>query len=245
MSRFFVTPADIDGAVIHLTDKGDIHHMSEVLRLSAGSRITVSDSYEWEYSCVIESITREEITAKIVDKQKDSREPSVSVTLFQGIPKGQKLDDTVRKTTELGISAIVPVFMKRTVVKDNGGYSKKCERFRNIAAEASKQSGRIIIPDVSDPVSFKNMMGMLDGYDMVVFCYENEDQLTLKDELRSRGEKPSSVAVIIGPEGGFSEEEAAELSGRGFRPVTLGRTVLRTETAGTAALAMILYEFEL
>lgn len=245
MSRFFVTPADIDGAVIRITDKKDIHHMTEVLRLGAGDEIVVSDSLAWEYACVIEEAGKDGVTARITDKMKDTKEPLTKVTLFQGVPKGQKLDDTVRKTTELGISEVVPVFMKRTVVKDNGGYGKKCERFRAIATEASKQSGRNVVPLIHDAVGFDGMMDMLKGFDEVVFCYENEDKRTLKDELTGLEKRPDSLALVIGPEGGFADEEAAMLLDAGYAPVSLGRTIMRTETAGTAALAMIMYELEL
>ncbi len=245
MSRFFVSPADIDGANIRVTDKRDIHHMTEVLRLGAGDEIIVSDSTGWDYICEIASCAKDEIVCRICDKMKDTKEPLTKITLFQGVPKGQKLDDTVRKTTELGISCVVPVFMKRTVVKDNGSYSKKCDRFRAIALEASKQSGRGVVPEISDAVSFDEMIRMLERFDLVVFCYENEDKQTLKDVLRDLDERPRTAALIIGPEGGFSDDEAEKLISAGCSPASLGRTILRTETAGTAALAMMLYELEL
>ena len=245
MSRFFVSAADIDGAEVRITDAGDIHHLSQVLRLGIGDEITVSDSFEWEYICVIEEITKEAVVCRIEDKMKFATEPFTKVTLFQGVPKGQKLDDTVRKTTELGVSGIVPVFMKRTVVKDNGGYSKKVARFRTIAVEASKQSGRNIVPDVNDAVGFNEMMKMLESFDLVLFCYENEDKRTIKDALEGLEKRPVSVALVIGPEGGFADDEAERLQDAGHQPVSLGRTILRTETAGTAALAMIMYGLEL
>ena len=223
MSRYFVDPSACSGSHIYLDDKDDIKHITNVLRMKTGDELTVSDTFEWEYTCVIEEIDKQLITLKIVDKQKFSREPGINITLFQGIPKGSKLDDVVRKTTEMGICGIVPVFMDRTVVKDSGTYHKKVARLRTIAKEASKQCQRGSIPKVSDSMSFDE----------------------IKDALRSLTSKPENAAVIIGPEGGFSDNEACTIKKTNAHTVTLGSTILRTETAGIVALAMMMYELEL
>lgn len=254
MSRFFVDPASIGEKYIYIDDKNDVKHMLSVLRMKKGDTLTVSDKSEWEYECEISMIEDGQICLLITDKQKFASEPDLRVTLFQGVPKGSKMDDIVRKTTEMGIARIVPVFMDRTVVKDNGTYHKKISRMQQIAGEASKQCGRGVIPEISDKLSFGEMISLLDNYDVVVFPYENEKGTTIKDALRDicidpacSNQKPAikTCAVIIGPEGGFSDTEAEDLKKTDALCVTLGKTILRTETAGIVTLAMIMYELEL
>ncbi|MBQ0079857.1 MAG: RNA methyltransferase, partial [Eubacterium sp.] len=187
------------------------------------------------------------------DKQSFSAEPETRVTLFQGVPKGSKFETIVQKTVELGVDTIQPVFMARTVVVDKGNYSKKVQRLNKIAAEAVKQCKRGVIPQVEEPIKMMQMLEDLEDFDLVLFPYENEKGTTIKDELRgvaqaqANGEMAAGlrVAVIIGPEGGFSDEEASDIVEAGGLSVSLGRTTLRTETAGMAALAMIMYELEL
>lgn len=245
MSRYFVDPSACGGSHIYLDDKDDINHITNVLRMKKGDELIVSDTFEWEYKCEIEEIEKQIITLKITDKQRFANDPEIKVTLFQGVPKGSKLDDVVRKTTEMGIAGIVPVFMDRSVVKDKGKYSKKVDRLRSIAKEASKQCQRGSIPDVSDSMSFDEMISSLSGFDLIVFPYENEEEITIKDALRPLDQKPVNAAVIIGPEGGFSDDEVCTIKKTNAHIVTLGRTILRTETAGIVALAMMMYELEL
>lgn len=245
MSRFFTDPSNIGDSHIYLDSKEDINHIKNVLRMKEGDELWVSDSDAWEYGCVIEEIDRERIILRIEDKQAFAKEPDLKVTLFQGVPKGSKMDDVVRKTTELGVSAIVPVFMDRSVVKDTGSYSKKISRMRTIAEQAAKQCRRGMIPEISDQMSFGEMMGKIGEFDLGIFAYENEEKTTLKDVFKTLESVPRTVAVIIGPEGGFSDAEAEKLRLSACRSASLGRTILRTETAGIAALSMIMYELEL
>ncbi len=243
MSRFFTEPENISDRYIYITDKDDLHHIKKVLRLKSGDTVEISDGQKWEYEGVIEEITATEATLRITDKQSFAREPETRVTLFQGIPKAGKMDLIVQKCVELGADSIVPVFMERTVVTDNGKISKKTERWQKISDEACKQCRRGIVPKVADAVDDGEMMNMLEDFDLVLFPYENETDRTIRDSLRSLKSKPETVAVVIGPEGGFSDSEAKQL--KKYECVSLGRTVLRTETAGIAALAMIMYELEL
>ena len=245
MSKFFVCPENVTSDVIIIDNKDDVKHMTGVLRMKVGDEITVSDQDLWEYKAEILAMEKDSVTAKITDRQKLSSEPEIRVTLFQGVPKSGKVDDVTRKCTEMGIDTIVPVFMKRSVVKDTGSYRKKVQRFRTIAAEASKQCKRSVIPTVKDAMTFKEMLPALKAFDKVILPYEEESGRTMKDALRSLEEKPKNLAVIIGPEGGFAEEEAKAIVEAGGIAVTLGKTILRTETAGPAALAMIMYELEL
>lgn len=244
MSRFFVDPAAVGENTI-LIDGEDVRHITKVLRLKEGDRIEVSDSGEWEYSCEIVSMSSSMIGAKIIDKQRFAREPEIKVTLFQGVPKGSKMEQVVQKCTELGVNEIVPVFMTRSVVTDNGKYGRKIIRYNSIAMEAAKQCRRGIVPLVQEAIYSEDVPPLLDDYDLVLFPYENENELTIKGALHDLKEKPKSIAVIIGPEGGFSEEEAGRFTFSGAVSVSLGKTILRTETAGPAAVAMCMYELEL
>lgn len=252
MSRFFVNPEDIGNNLITIHNTDDIHHMMKVLRLKDGDEVDISDGVEWEYRARIESLSREEALLQILDKQAFAAEPAVKVTLFQGIPKQGKMETIIQKCVELGVHRIVPVFMDRTVVVDRGNFGKKVDRWNKVSAEAVKQCRRGIIPEVTQPVKTEDVLqdrdnsgtpDMLEEFDLVLFPYENEKGATIKDALRKTN--AANVAVIIGPEGGFSDEEALAIIGAGGVSVSLGKTILRTETAGMAAIAMIMYELEL
>ncbi len=249
MNRFFVPAEDVGENSIYMYDREDLHHMIKVLRLSAGDHVEISDSVKWEYEAEIISLDKDQAQLRILDKQKFTTEPDVNVTLFQGIPKQGKMELIVQKSVELGVCSIVPVFMKRTVVADKGNFGKKTARWQKVAAESVKQCKRGRIPEVSDPVRFPDMMSGLGKFDLVLFPYENEEGTTMKDVLRDfmfcGDHKNADIAVIIGPEGGFSDEEAAEIVSSGGRSLSLGKTTLRTETAGMAAISMIMYEMEL
>jgi len=243
MNRFYVKKENIIAGEIVIDDFADIHHMTRVLRLKEGSAFNVFDPLGWEYSVELISASSNEIRARIVDKMKISSEPEVKITLFQGVPKHGKMENIIQKSVELGVNRIVPVFTGRTVLK----YSNKRDRWQKISEEAVKQCRRGIIPAVSDEMGFSEMVHELDQeiFDAVIFAYENEEGRTLKDILKNCSEKPKTIALIIGPEGGFSDEEACALKKAGAESVSLGKTLLRTETAGPAAIAMIMYEVEL
>lgn len=254
MSRFFVGPENVGQKTIVIDDKNDLHHMVKVLRLKEGDEVDVSDSVEWEYRARIASISPEEAQLEILDKQAFAGEPEVEVTLFQGIPKQGKMETIIQKCVELGVHEIVPVFMDRTVVVDRGNFGKKIDRWNKVSAEAVKQCRRGIIPCVTEPVKMDEVPALFADFDLVLFPYENEKGATIKDALLTAanpmyqeitGNALEKIAVIIGPEGGFSDAEAKAIVDAGGQSVSLGKTILRTETAGMAALAMIMYELEL
>ncbi|MDD4199978.1 MAG: RsmE family RNA methyltransferase [Eubacteriales bacterium] len=263
MSRFFVGPENIGQRIIIIDDRDDLHHMLKVLRLKEGDEVDVSDTIEWEYHAKIISLHKDEAQLEIMDKQAFGAEPDLEVTLFQGIPKSGKMDTIIQKCVELGVHKIVPVFMDRTVVTDKGNFQKKTERWNRISAEAVKQCKRGIIPEIADTIKMDVLLDDSDGsgrpdifedYDMVLFPYENEKGKTIKEALLAAanpmyeeitGNTLERIAIIIGPEGGFSREEAEKIVAGGGESVSLGRTILRTETAGMAALAMVMYELEL
>lgn len=243
--RIFTDAANIEEKIIRITDKGDIRHMIKVMRMREGDTVDVSDSSQWEYRAEILSIDEEQVLLSILDKQKFAREPELAVTLFQGIPKAGKMETIIQKCVELGVYSIVPVFMDRTVVVEKGNFSKKLERWQKVSDEAVKQCKRGMIPEICPQLRFGEMTAQLSDYDLILFPYENEDNFSIKDCLRGLSEKPKTVAIVIGPEGGFSDKEAAAMDEAGAARVTLGKTILRTETAGMAALAMTMYELEL
>ena len=275
MSRFFVGPENVGLKTIVIDDRDDLHHMTKVLRLKEGDEVDISDSVEWEYRAKIVFLGPDEAQLEILDKQAFAGEPSVEVTLFQGSPKQGTMETIIQKCVELGVHEIVPVFMDRTVVKDTGNFGKKIDRWNKVSAEAVKQCRRGIIPRVTEPVKLKNLVAQADAarvgagamgeapadvpdlfadFDLVLFPYENEKGATIKDALLTAanpmyqeitGNTLERIAVIIGPEGGFSDEEAKAIVAAGGQSVSLGKTILRTETAGMAALAMIMYELEL
>lgn len=245
MNRFFVSPNQVEGDLIRIVRKEDLHHIKTVLRLRAGDHIEVSDGVRWEYEGVIDRQDPDGLKIEILGKQAFAREPQVHITLFQGIPKQGKMDFIVQKAVELGVSEVVPVFMKRTVVSDKGNFSKKLSRYEMIAEEAASQCGRGVIPFIRQAIPFDKIPEGIDPDTTVLFLYENEKNRTIKDVLRNMPEKPDRLALIVGPEGGFSPEEADFLKGQEMECVTLGKTILRTETAGLAALAMCMYELEL
>lgn len=245
MSKFFVDYHDVKESTIRITDTDDRKHMTKVLRLGVGDTISVSDTVQFEYTAEIVAIEKEYIEARILDKQKFAREPELKLTLFQGIPKQGKMETIIQKTVELGIYSVVPVFTDRTVVVDHGNFHKKIERWQKIADEAVKQCKRGIIPQIQREMMFHEMLKALVKYDLILFPYENEEDVSIKDCLRGLEEKPKTAAVVIGPEGGFSDSEAEALVKTGARSVSLGKTILRTETAGMTAIAMTMYELEL
>lgn len=245
MNRFFVKPNQVEEQVIRIVRKDDIHHIKTVLRLKPGDPIEISDGAQWEYECVIGQQDGEGLKVDIVGRQPFAREPKVHITLYQGIPKMGKMDFIIQKSVELGVSEVVPVFMARTIVADKGNFGKKLTRYEMIAEEAAAQCGRGVVPFIRQAIPFKKIVETLEDDALVLFLYENEKNITIKDVLRDLPSSPKRIALLVGPEGGFAPEEAALLRERGIDSVTLGKTILRTETAGLAALAMCMYELEL
>lgn len=253
MSRFFVDEKAINKNNIFITDKNDIKHITKVLRMEEGFILNISDTGKYEYKCEIIHIEKERITCKILHKQPFSRESKVLVTIYQGIPKHGKMENIIQKCVELGIYKVVPVFTARSVVVDNNGrMHSKVQRWQKISNEAVKQCDRGIQPKICEALDFKEVIGILKGKvergDLVLFPYENETNTTIKDVLRgwkTEINEPAKVSFIIGPEGGFSESEAELIKILGAKSISLGKSILRTETAGMATLAMIMYELEL
>lgn len=245
MSRFFVTQNQIGDENIIINKKQDVQHIKNVLRLTEGSKIDVSDSIMWEYKGEIINIDKDEVQVKILDKQHFSREPDTKITLFQSLPKQKKMDEIIQKSIELGVFEICPVFTSRSLIDEKTDMKNKVERWNRIAAETVKQCQRGNVPSVCEPMNFDNLIKYLAAFDLVLFPYENESDTSIKTCLRHLDTDPEKIAIIIGPEGGFSDDEAEQLINHNAHSVSLGKTILRTETAGPAAIAMAMYELEL
>ncbi|MBQ4528137.1 MAG: 16S rRNA (uracil(1498)-N(3))-methyltransferase [Clostridia bacterium] len=240
MHRFFVgfPTAGLNEVVI---EGDDVTHISRVLRLKEDDEITVCDSDGTDCICSISSVSKTEVRAWILLRNKTSVEPPVKVTVFQGVPKGDKLDTVVQKCVELGAERIVPVAMKRSVaqVKDK---DKKRQRLQKIALEAAKQSSRAIVPEVCDVMSFAEAIKLAaSSYELKLLPYEDESVLSIKKVLKEAG-TPDSICIFIGPEGGFDSSEVTLARENGFSVVSMGPRIMRTETAPLAALTAVMYE---
>ncbi len=237
MARFFVPQEAICGNTITITGE-DVTHITKVLRMREGDTFTVCDGCRGDYFCKLLAADKKTVTAEILEKTENAAEPPVHITLYQGLPKASKLDYIVQKCVEIGISRIVPMHSARVV---KGGEIKR-ERLCKIALEAAKQSGRGIVPEVEETLSFKEAVKEAAMADLALFPYECEKENSLKNALR--GKTPKSVSILIGPEGGFTEEEKTLAEENGLHVVTLGSRILRTETAGPVTCGNILYEIE-
>lgn len=242
MPKFFTSRENITENTIIINNE-DTTHIKKVLRLGKGDEITVCDSQGFDYTAIISETEPDRIVCTIKDKKKCDTESDLDVTLYQGIPKGTKMDYIIQKTTELGIKRIVPVIMTRCVVKleNQKAEEKKQQRWQKIAAEAAKQSGRGIIPTVEMPVNVDEAIAQLKENDLCFAPYECEENNNLKSILTSK-ENVKTVGFIVGPEGGFDLCEIEKIRNSGICSVTLGKRILRTETAGEAVLAMVMYE---
>ena len=242
MSKFFVPKENISEDKI-IIEGGDVLHISKVLRMSEGDELTLCDGRGMDYIATISEIDVKRIVCEIREKKKSDTEAEIEVTLVQGLPKASKMDYIIQKTTELGIRRIIPCALSRCVVKleNRKAEEKKVERWRKISEEAAKQSGRGVIPEVTMPVNLDEAIKELRDYDIVFVPYECEEENNIKSVLTSV-EKPKKVGFIIGPEGGFDIAEIEKIRSAGIKTVTLGKRILRTETAGEAVLSMIMYE---
>ena len=242
MPRFFVPSENITDSQIKVTSS-DAAHISRVLRLKKGDMILICDGRGFDYDAKISEIGAGEIICSVTEKRGSASEPNVSVTLYQGIPKASKMDYIIQKTTELGVSKIVPVAMARCVskIEDKKSEAKKLERWNKIAKEAAQQSQRGIVPEVSGVMTFDEAVTAMKESDFCFAPYECEDECGLKNTLLS-AEKCETVSFMIGPEGGFDLGEIEKLKSAKIPTVTLGPRILRTETAGEAVLAMTMYE---
>ena len=244
MHRFFVEPSQIGEKEIVITGP-DVNHIRNVLRMRAGEELLAAEGQGSEYRCILRELQDSEIRAEICRKLSGSAELSSRITLFQGLPKSDKMDLIIQKCVELGVFRIVPVTTKRTVVKlDAKKEESRRKRWTAVSESAAKQSGRGIIPEISGVQSFREAVEEAGELDVCLIPYEKAENMARTREILSGIPAGASIGVFIGPEGGFEEEEVREAMEAGARPITLGRRILRTETAGMAVLAMLGYLLE-
>lgn len=239
MNRFFVSSSCVSQGVIRIEGE-DVKHITRVLRLGPGDLISVCDKEGTDYVCSIEETGKDYVLAAIVESKANASESNLDITLFQGVPKGDKMDYIIQKCVELGVSRVVPVVMKRTVVKLKDEDSK-CRRWQRIAEEAAKQSGRGRIPRICPVTKMEDVPGLFQKDGLYILAYENEKESSLKEVLTSHN-GADTIGIIIGPEGGFEEQEVSLCSQNGARVVTLGPRILRCETAPVAAVSAVMYE---
>lgn len=247
MYQFFVEPNQIninDKSVIILGT--DVNHIRNVLRMKAGEEISVCNGQDGrEYRCGIVSFEEDRVICELRFIKEENTELPVKVYLFQGLPKADKMELIIQKAVELGVYRIIPVSAKRCVVKlDDGKAAAKVRRWQGIAEAAAKQSRRGVIPEVSGVMSFHRAVEQAAAMDVRMIPYELASGMEKTRQIISGIEEGQSVAIFIGPEGGFEEQEIQLAADNGIQPVTLGRRILRTETAGMTVLAWIGYVLE-
>jgi len=208
--------------------------------LGAGDEIVVCDKGGFDCVCIISAVTDDGVGVRVQSRTQNPTEPKICVTLYQGVPKGDKLDTVTQKCTELGASAVVPVAMKRSVaiIKDP---EKRADRMQKIAHEASKQCGRARVPEVKPVMTFKAAIDEAKNADLCLLPYEEEKSVSIKEVLKT-AKDIGSVSIFIGPEGGFDPSEVETAKEHGFKTVSMGPRILRTETAPLAAITAVMYE---
>ncbi len=209
-------------------------HMKNSLRMKTGDEFIAIDGSGVDYFCAISNVDRD-ITADVIKKEKGNAEPDIKVTLYQAYPKSAKMNDIVDKAVELGVYEIVPFLSKRCVKRPNG----QGEKLTKVSLSAAKQSGRSIVPKVSDVQNFNNALKLMKRHKLLIACYEEEQ---IKELSQALDTDVDDIAIVIGSEGGFEKEEIGSMRDAGAVVVTLGRRILRTETAGIAVLAACFYE---
>lgn len=241
MHRFFVDKENITEDKVTIEGE-DVKHIKNALRLKIDDEITVCDGENSDYLIKIQSIENNQVIGKIINQKESGREAPLEVILYQGLPKSSKMDLIIQKAIELGVKKIVPIETKRTVVKiqNEKKEQKKLERWNRIALEAAKQCKRGIVPTIGNVIKFDEMIQEVQK-DFVIVPYENEDKIGTREILKQyKGGK--KVSIIIGPEGGFEEEEITKLIDSGANSISLGPRILRTETAGFTTIAVVMYE---
>ncbi len=245
MNRFFGKADNISDDTI-IIDGSDVNHIRNVLRMREGDRLTVTGGNNRDYICAIREYGQDKVILNILETQESDKELPARIYLFQGLPKGDKMELIIQKCVELGVYEIIPVAMRRCVVKlDNKKAPAKILRWQAISESAAKQSGRSIIPAVKNVMTFTKALEYVKECEMTgIIPYELA--YGMEDTRKAiAGIKPGmSAAVFIGPEGGFDAGEVEAAKAAGLMPVSLGRRILRTETAGLAVMSILMYHLE-
>ncbi len=244
MQQFFADPSWCrDGKII--LEGSDVNHIKNVLRMKPGEDVRISDGTGRIYLCSIDAYEEGKAVLDILKEQDSDTELPSEIILFQGLPKGDKMDWIVQKAVELGVHAVVPFSAKRSIVKlDEKKAKKKQERWQAIAKGAAEQSGRSLIPEVRPVTTFTGALDTASDMDIVLIPYELEEGMDKTARIIENIAPGQSVGIFIGPEGGFETEEVVLAKKYGAEPVTLGKRILRTETAGLTVLSILMYHLE-
>ena len=250
MPKFFVKEEQIKDNEITIIGQ-DVKHIKKVLRAKIGNELQICNSQNGKnYICEIQELENEKIICQIKENIQEQVESNVEVTIFQGLPKADKMEYIIQKSVELGVYDITPIEMKRCVVKlDEKDKIKKIERWQKIAEVAAKQCGRNIIPKINNVINIQKLCDLINQYDIILIAYENEKQETLKAQIEKIKQNNNldskiKIGIIIGPEGGLEENEVKKLEENGAKSITLGKRILRTETVALNVLSIIIYELE-
>lgn len=244
MHHFFVSPDQVDKEYVTISGN-DVNHIRNVLRMKQNDKILVSNGQDKDFYCSIESISEDEIRARILDVDFEGTELNSKLYLFQGLPKSDKMELIIQKAVELGATRIIPVATKRCVVKlDEKKETSKIKRWQAISESAAKQSRRMIIPEVSGVMSFKEAINYVKTLDLGIIPYENYKDMETTKKILSNVGKDMEIGIFIGPEGGFEESEIQYAMDNGVKPISLGKRILRTETAGLAILSVLMFSLE-
>ena len=247
MYQFFVEPDQIDVAGKSVIIRGaDVNHIKNVLRMRPGEEVAVSNGIDGrEYRCGILALEEDCVRLELRFIKEDGVELPAKIYLFQGLPKADKMELIIQKAVELGAFQVIPVAMKRSVVRlDDKKAAKKADRWNSIAESAAKQAGRSRIPEVTMPLSYREALKMAEELDVTLLPYELAGGMEVTREVIRQIKSGQSVGIFIGPEGGFEPEEVDAAVSMGAKVITLGRRILRTETAGLATLAVLMFELE-
>lgn len=245
MYRFFVEEDQIGQREIVIAG-GDVNHIRNVLRMKPGEQVTVSDGKGRDYDCRVREIYSDKVIADILEEKEAEGELPARIYLFQGLPKGDKMELIIQKAVELGAYQVIPVAARRAVVKlDKKKEEAKVRRWNGIAQSAAKQSGRGMIPQVTAVMSFKEALDYAAGFGVKIIPFEHARGMEKAREQMERIRPGTEVGVFIGPEGGFEDEEISLAESEGVVPISLGRRILRTETAGLMVLSVMGYLLEI
>ena len=235
MKKFFVEKENINSKTIQIVGD-EFFHLSKVLRTNVGEKIVCMCGDDYMYNCTILQINKNDAVAKIESKEVCLANPKVNITVFQGLPKGEKLELIIQKISELGASKIIPFESEFTIAKNN---TLKMERLNKIAKEASKQCGRSKKLEIGETINLINIKKYLINYDLIIFLYENNNILNNINKIYNKIINSKNIAIIIGSEGGFSERENEYISSLGLEKISLGKRILRTETATIALVGYL------
>lgn len=243
VSRFYVPPEAINDKIITVTG-GDVRHIVSVMRLGKSDRVVVFDGTGAEYAGVIKEVLAKSLKIEIIETRPAPATEGIKITLIQSIPKKEKMDYIVEKATELGVGTIIPVTTKRTIVEWDERKCRTAEmRWRKIALEAAKQCGRVDVPKIDPVRRYSELIKAMPSCELALIAALDDSAIPLKDAIAGFKSRDGKIAVAIGPEGDFTPDEIAAAKEAGFRLISLGRRVLKSDTAGLAVLAVLNYEF--